>query len=174
MPSNAFNNAINITQDLYAGKNDGVLQVVTNSSNTGKNPISTSYTEIAGSKIAITPKMTGSVLVYHCNVQLAHRDSHGITHFWIQTSEDNATWTNRVRRSSSVATTSQSVIPLDYYMTGGNVANDARYIRVAVRAYATGNEDKLGQTYYWDGASSSQVATTITWCMEVVNQQVVT
>lgn len=168
MVSKAFRNV-----EKVKDPNDGALQVVYAQSATAYVPLSTAYTEIAGSKITFTPKVTGSEVLYNCSIQVSAVDTHSIGHFWVQTSEDNVTWTNRVRRGHSInASVAMTELSFSYRLTG-NVAGDARYFRVVGRSYATTNEVKVGQTYYWDGATSSQAADTCSWAIEFVNQTVV-
>lgn len=168
MVSKAFRNV-----EKVKDPNDGAMQVVYAQSSTAYSPLSTAYTEIAGSKISFTPKVTGSEVLYNCSIQVSSVDTHSIGHFWVQTSEDGTNWTNRVRRGSSInASASMTHLSFTYRLTG-NVANDARYFRVIGRSYSTGNEVRVGQTYYWDGVTSYQAADTCAWAIEFVNQTVV-
>lgn len=149
---------------------EGLLQVVTGSSSAQTTP-STTYVEVAGTKLTIVPKKTGSAILYTVEVSATTVDSHAIIHYELQTSEDNVTWTARSRRTLSVATTFTNAASFSYWLTG-NVAGDARYFRLMMRNYGTSNRAKHGSMTYWNGAGTDTAALTTSYAIEYANRTV--
>ena len=128
---------------------------------TGVQNLTTTYTTLSGSEISYTPPTGATCVVYEFCFALTWADSHSIGHYKFFIDSDEAVY----HRKSLGGTYSQQFITAKSIVPIGGTADtntgrqaswtSAKTLKMQAREYASGNEQKVFASAYWDGASNA-------------------
>ena len=134
----------------------------------GVQNLTTSYADVTGSVIDYTPPAGTQTVLYNYTFLISFVDLHAIGHFKLYLDNDSGTPTEvtNFRTSLGANTQFENRVTFNWAFHIGGSDNDAtgrrdtwtsaRTIKLQGRELGSGNDAKLNETYYWDGAGSTQ------------------